>query len=104
MALGQPAIPVCLGLKGFLGHETFSVESRKVLNKPDPLVTVHGTVVSSSRNLGPLYAVLGKLSATADILSLSLSGFRRNQGRASYIRSLSAVQEGTEGSLISVTL
>lgn len=34
MASGWLTLPVCLGLKPFPGHETFSAEPRKVLSKP----------------------------------------------------------------------
>ena len=36
---GLPAVPVCLGLKGFLGQRTFSDKTRTVLGKPRWLVT-----------------------------------------------------------------
>lgn len=85
-----------------MGHETSSAERRKVLDKPGRLVTLYGTVVSSSRNLGLSDAHFGKPFAV--IYTLPLSELREQARAPNMEVSPFAVWEGREGSLVPVIL
>lgn len=47
MKVRQPTVQVCPGLRGFSGCRTFSVETRRVLGKPEWLVTLPEVVWDS---------------------------------------------------------